>query len=121
VKAKTVKPTARVLKSFTNSSPGKLLFTNSIAVGMQTLMNKRALRLGEKLGRIWIILDEPVCRNGYQHGRNTLLLGISCIFNNPVESIAYQDKDPSPSIVPDYTCHFTDALLLFSYETSESA
>lgn len=86
---------------------------------MQALMNKRALRLGEKLGRIWIVLDEPVRRSGNQHSRNTLLLGISYILDNPVEWTAYQNEDPSPSIVPDYTCHFTNALLLFSYETSE--
>ena len=72
-KPQAEQPTARILKGFTNSSPAKLFFTDSITVCVQARVDESTLSLSEKFGSAGVVLDEPECRHSDQHGSNTFL------------------------------------------------
>lgn len=102
MEAQPIKPAAWVPERFFHSSPTELLLTDSVTIRMQTLMNKRPLALGEELGRVGIVLNEPICCDSHNDRGDTFLdMGQPRLVRRPWTR-THKNKDPSPSILPNY-------------------
>lgn len=80
VEAKTVQPALWVLDSIHHIAPRELLVVRGIAVGGQSGPDETALLFGNELGRVGVVLNEPVCAEGNDHGRDTFLINCQTLF-----------------------------------------
>jgi hypothetical protein len=77
MEAQAVQPTLGVLDRAEDIGPGEALVVGRVAVRGEAGMDEASLHVGEKLGRVWVILDEPVGAYGDDDGRNAFLHGVS--------------------------------------------
>jgi len=69
----TIQPTLGITQCLNHIAPGKAFIVGCIVISSQATVDELALLIGEKLGRIRVVIDEPVCSNSYYYRSNALL------------------------------------------------
>ena len=68
VEAESVEPALGITQGLDNVGPGEPLVAGGITVRGQAPADEAALLVGEELGRLGVVVDEPIRSNGNQDG-----------------------------------------------------
>ncbi len=71
---KAVEPALRVLESVDDACPREFFVISRIAIRRQPLVDKTPFLVREKLRRVGVVLDEPVCGHGHDNGEDAFLV-----------------------------------------------
>lgn len=71
---KPIQPTLGIFDGLKHISPGEALVNSGITISSKASMDVLALRWGDELGCVRVVLDKPVRANGDENSCNSLLL-----------------------------------------------
>ena len=73
VKSHAVEPALGVGEGLADVAPCEALIVGGVAVGREALADEDALRVGQELGRVGVVVYKPVCSDGNDDSSKSFL------------------------------------------------
>lgn len=107
MEAEAVEPAFGVAQGGVHLAPVEAFDLRGVAVGGEAGVDEAALGVGEEVGMAGVVGDEVVGGGGDDDSEETFLKAETAqqMFEGMSGVLAYEDKDPSPAVVPAYAFH----------------